>query len=193
MPEAPSNKTELRRSMRTALGKVDSSSMRSASASIILQLIEDHSIWPKEGAVALFSGLQGEADLLPLIAWLRGRNLLPVFFGFKDDRLVPQAVADGGDLERGVFGVLQPKAECREIPLELLRVVLVPGLAFGKKDFSRLGRGKGHYDRLLNDPRVSQAQRWGVCLQQQLLPRVPTEVHDMPMHRLLTEEGWVKR
>jgi 5-formyltetrahydrofolate cyclo-ligase len=176
--------------MRTMLGKVEAPQLRKLSGRIISHLIDDRS-WPSSGAVGLFGGLAGECDLLPMISWLRGRNLVPVFFGFKDGQLVPRAVVEAAELEKGEFGVLQPKAECREIPLELLRVVLVPGLAFGKKELGRLGRGQGNYDRLFADPRAAQLQRWGVCLSDQLVTKVPLEAHDCPMHRVVTENGWL--
>jgi 5-formyltetrahydrofolate cyclo-ligase len=190
MPGSALTKTDLRRSMRSALTLVEPRVLRKASSALICHLIDDRS-WPTSGAVGLFGGLQGEIDLIPMIAWLRGRNLVPTFFGFNEGHLTPKAVVEADDLEKGPFGVLQPKAHCRELPLELLRVILVPGLAFGKKDLARLGRGKGHYDRLFADDRMAQAQRWGVCLSDQLVAKVPTEAHDQPMHRIVTEEGWL--
>ncbi len=58
--------------------------------------------------------------------------------------------------------------------------MLVPGLAFDEQGY-RLGRGAGHYDRLL--PRLrSDAVCWALCLSCQLLSRLPIEPHDRPLN-----------
>jgi 5-formyltetrahydrofolate cyclo-ligase len=178
--------------MRATLQAISAKELRKASSAIMIKLIEERSLWPTEGAVALFAGMAGEVELLPLIAWLRGRNLMPVFFEVNEKLLVPRVVTEADDLEKNAHGVLQPRNHCREIPLELLRVVMVPGLAFGKKDLSRLGRGKGYYDRLFADPRSQQVKRVGVCLEAQLLAKLPKEEHDVPMHLVVTEDAWLK-
>jgi 5-formyltetrahydrofolate cyclo-ligase len=64
----------------------------------------------------------------------------------------------------------------------------VPGLGFGR-DGTRLGRGKGHYDRFL--PGLSStAFLCGVCFRCQVSDALPVESHDVPMDALLTESGW---
>ena len=44
-----------------------------------------------------------------------------------------------------------------------------------------MGRGAGHYDRLL--PRLrSDTVCWALCLSCQLIPRLPIEPHDRPLN-----------
>lgn len=58
--------------------------------------------------------------------------------------------------------------------------MLVPGLAFDEQGY-RLGRGAGHYDRLL--PRLRpDTVCWSLCLSCQLIPRLPIEPHDRPLN-----------
>jgi len=57
--------------------------------------------------------------------------------------------------------------------------------------WNRLGHGFGYYDRFLGDlpegvPRVGLA--WAV----QLVPGVPVEAWDVPVHALVTEEGVIR-
>jgi 5-formyltetrahydrofolate cyclo-ligase len=179
-------KTELRRSMRALLEKRDAAAIRKDSGKIIIRLMDDRSLWPASGAVGLFGGLPGEPDLLPLIAWIRGKNLVPVFFEMADDRLVPRSVTCTDDLVKGERGILLPGEHCPEVPLELLKTILVPGLAFGKKDLTRLGRGKGHYDQLLATDRI-QARLIGICWHEQLQAKIPVEGHDRSMDIIVTE------
>ena len=66
-------------------------------------------------------------------------------------------------------------------------VVLVPGVAFTAGG-ARLGRGGGHYDRLLA-ALPPNCVRVGVGFSCQLAPVLPVASHDVRMHALLTERG----
>ena len=57
--------------------------------------------------------------------------------------------------------------------------ILVPGLAFDARGY-RLGRGAGHYDRLL--PRLRpEVSRWALILDCQWVEDLPVEPHDIPL------------
>ncbi len=66
-----------------------------------------------------------------------------------------------------------------------LTAVVVPGLAYDRRGH-RLGRGAGVYDRFLATlpPHVL---RIGVIPTALVVPELPTEPHDMPMHFVVTE------
>ncbi len=74
-------------------------------------------------------------------------------------------------------------------PLDPLAVdaVLVPGLGFDAAG-GRLGRGGGHYDRLLAELRPD-CVRIGLCFHGQLLDRVPSDPWDQPVDWIVTERG----
>ena len=60
--------------------------------------------------------------------------------------------------------------------------ILVPGLAFDKKGF-RLGRGGGHYDKLL--AKYENVYTIGVCFNEQItLSDLPTESHDKRVQKV---------
>lgn len=61
---------------------------------------------------------------------------------------------------------------------------LVPGLGF---DFSgaRLGRGKGYYDRYLEDKDLLTI---GIAWSEQVIEKIPMEQHDCYMDFIITEE-----
>ena len=93
----------------------------------------------------------------------------------------------GGPLEVHQFGYLQPHRSAPQVdPLDI-DVVLAPGLAFDLWG-SRLGHGAGYYDRLLSATRVD-TPRVGVVPVALVVDRLPSEVHDVPMTHLATEEG----
>jgi phosphomannomutase len=66
-------------------------------------------------------------------------------------------------------------------------VALVPGLAFDRNGM-RLGRGGGHYDRLLPALRPD-ALVVGVSAEALLVDQLPAEAHDVRMTHLVTEAG----
>jgi 5-formyltetrahydrofolate cyclo-ligase len=69
-------------------------------------------------------------------------------------------------------------------------LVVVPGLAFGR-DGSRLGYGKGHFDRYL--ARMGdRATRVGIGFAAQLLDSVPQQAGDEPMDVVVTDAETVR-
>lgn len=70
-----------------------------------------------------------------------------------------------------------------------LDVIFVPGLAFDKCGH-RLGRGQGYYDRALGGiPTPKRPLLIGLAMDEQIVPNVPAEEHDVVMDYLCTP-GW---
>jgi len=83
------------------------------------------------------------------------------------------------DLEPGILGIPEPKLTCPEVKPTTVDWALIPGLAFDRGCF-RLGRGGGHYDRLL--PRMRpDCLRWSLGFDCQLVDHLPVEAHDAPV------------
>ena len=84
---------------------------------------------------------------------------------------------------KGAYGIPEP-AEIVPINIEETEIILVPGLAFDKTG-ARMGFGKGYYDKLLG---TSKAIKIGLCYDFQLLDKIPSEPHDVPMDIIITEK-----
>ena len=87
------------------------------------------------------------------------------------------------DMKKGAYGILEPKT-VRKADENNIDVILVPGLAFDRNG-GRMGFGKGYYDRLLES---SKAVKIGLCYDFQILEKIPTEIHDVPMNFVITEK-----
>lgn len=137
--------------------------------------------------VAAYHALPGEVDLAPLVDALGDRVVLclPRMHGAR----VSWHEADGV-LEAHRLGVLQPTVAAVEVAPADLDVVLVPGRLFDIHGI-RLGRGGGHYDRLLPGLRTG-VPAIGVTTGDRVVPRLPTEAHDVAMSHLATESGVVE-
>ncbi len=141
--------------------------------------------WARARTVMLFAALGYEMDLMPLLAEPGKRFVFPAL---ENDRIMPWRVEDAGGLRVSPGGIREPvPLLCEPADPAGIDLILVPGLGFGK-DGTRLGRGKGHYDRFL--PAATGAVFCGACFAGQVRDRLPPESHDMPMHALLTEGGW---
>lgn len=89
--------------------------------------------------------------------------------------------------ERHPLGFEQPVADAPVIDPADVDVVLVPGLAFDDSG-TRLGRGGGHYDRLLTRLRPGTLIV-GVAPDAVTLDALPREPHDVAVTHLATESG----
>ena len=83
------------------------------------------------------------------------------------------------DFRRGTLGIPEPRKSCPTVAPEEVDWVLVPGLAFDGRCY-RLGRGAGHYDRLLPTLRPD-TPRWSLALDCQWVDALPVEPHDVPL------------
>ncbi len=83
------------------------------------------------------------------------------------------------DLQPGMLSIPEPAEHCPERSPSEADWALIPGLGFDLQGF-RLGRGAGHYDRLLPQLRAD-CPRWALALDPQWVEDLPVEPHDQPL------------
>jgi len=92
----------------------------------------------------------------------------------------------GDPLEPGPFGIMQP---ARRHPVVQPDLVLVPLIAIDG-DGTRLGRGKGHYDRALAGLKKRGARLVGIGWPlQRLTETIPTDPWDVPLDAFASPDG----
>jgi 5-formyltetrahydrofolate cyclo-ligase len=181
-------KAGLRRQMREAL-KNFSPAQRAADSEKIRQLLQGQSRWINARAVLLFVPLASEPDIRPLLAQALADGKVVALPRFSTDSGIyqPAQLRDSvHDLRPGPFGVLEPDSARPIIPANQLDFALVPGIGFSLVG-GRLGRGQGHYDRLLAE--VS-GFKCGVAFDCQVADRLPMEPHDVRLNCILTPARW---
>ncbi|MDG6218688.1 MAG: 5-formyltetrahydrofolate cyclo-ligase, partial [Candidatus Thermoplasmatota archaeon] len=103
----------------------------------------------------------------------------------KTHTLTISKLFDYNDLIPGTFGILEPKKEKQHlVPINVLDLILVPGIGFDKKG-NRLGQGGGYYDWLLSK---TKATAIALAFEFQLVDLIPTEQHDQQVDIIVTEE-----
>ena len=122
-------------------------------------------------------------DVILKTALQAGKKLLlPRFCGKEYTLAEIRSLED--DLVLGHFRIPEPREDC-PVAAELSpdALWLIPGLAFDSQGH-RLGRGGGFYDRLRQ--KFPQGTALGICRECQLLPDIPADPWDLPVHALLT-------
>jgi 5-formyltetrahydrofolate cyclo-ligase len=115
----------------------------------------------------------------------QGKRLICPRVHRSEGRLALFAVEDPRrDLIPGTRGIPEPAGEGPEVAPREVDWLLVPGLAFNMEGY-RLGRGAGHYDRLLPQLR-SDAPRWALIYDCQWVDDLPVEPHDVPLDGIVS-------
>ena len=95
------------------------------------------------------------------------------------------------DVAPGYRGIREPLPHCNRIDPSTVDWVLVPGVAFDAEG-NRLGYGGGYYDRLLPLLPPTAAKLAG-AFDLQVVDRIPTAVHDLPIDAIVTEMRTISR
>jgi 5-formyltetrahydrofolate cyclo-ligase len=127
------------------------------------------------------------SEISPLLATEEARAVgAIVAFPAFDHPAKPFRFRAGDPLQPGPFGMMQPKLSAPVVEPDL---ILVPLLAIDGSG-TRLGRGKGHYDRALSRLKKSGARLVGVgWAPQRLTEQIPADAWDIPLHGFASPAG----
>ena len=136
--------------------------------------------------VSGFMPLKSEINPLPLLQKLAeagARLALPAIAG-RGKPLIMRAWEFGAPLDRGQWGIREPKPEAPEVDPDIL---LVPLLAFDRAGY-RLGYGAGYYDMTIHRLRaLKPVTAVGIAFAAQEVPKIPTTPRDERLDLVLTE------
>jgi 5-formyltetrahydrofolate cyclo-ligase len=187
MDDVEERKAALRRATRDARRSLTVEDRRIASATIVARLIALREL-ARAGTVALYAATDEEPDQSELAGALSARGVRLVWPRVVGDGL-ELAPADPGDLRPGFRGLLEPPGPAVD-PRDV-EALVVPGLAFDPHG-ARLGRGGGHYDRLLAAV-GEDALAVGVAFSCQVVPAIPRGPHDLPVDVVVTDRSVHRR
>jgi 5-formyltetrahydrofolate cyclo-ligase len=133
-----------------------------------------------------FMPLKSEINPLPLIQQLAeagARLALPAIAG-RGKPLIMRAWEFGAPLDRGQWGIREPKPDAPEVEPDIL---LVPLLAFDRAGY-RIGYGAGYYDMTIHRLRaLKPVTAVGIAFAAQEVPKIPTTPRDERLDLVLTE------
>jgi 5-formyltetrahydrofolate cyclo-ligase len=133
-----------------------------------------------------FMPLKSEINPLPLMQKLAeagARLALPAIAG-RGKPLIMRAWEFGAPLDRGQWGIREPKPDAPEVEPDIL---LVPLLAFDRAGY-RIGYGAGYYDMTIHRLRaLKPITAVGIAFAAQEVPKIPTTPRDERLDLVLTE------
>jgi 5-formyltetrahydrofolate cyclo-ligase len=187
MNSMSSGKAVIRRQLREALAAM-SEADRHAKSAAACRLIAGMPEFDAARVVMLYLSTPTEVDTasLALKCWQQNKSVVVPKVSWDQRRMLPVEISSLKDAMTMTGPVREPVSG-KPIPLDLIDLVVVPGLGFTPKGF-RIGRGMGFYDRFL-----AQAEfvglSCGLAFEDQVIADLPVLDHDMPLSMLVTDRG----
>ncbi|MFH1189686.1 MAG: 5-formyltetrahydrofolate cyclo-ligase [Candidatus Omnitrophota bacterium] len=161
---------------------------KSEKSAIIKKKLFREKEFVKAKLVMFYVSLRDEVNTLSMIdeAVKMGKRVCVPVVLKEEKRLIAGEIMDREkDLERQHFGIYQPiVGRVKEVPLENIDLVVVPGVAFDKNNV-RLVRGHGYYDRFLCGL-PKRTRTIGLAFDFQVLEYLPRDSHDIPVWKTIT-------
>lgn len=129
--------------------------------------------------IALYRSSQGEVPADGLAQAFMKKGKICCFPRIEGDDMV---FCDCKDLEKdfvkGAFGIEEPKADKAPVSPDSIDIVVLPAVAYNEEG-TRLGQGKGFYDRFIAGIKGRKPLLLGVCYDFQISSEIPVEEHDI--------------
>ncbi|KAJ7778082.1 hypothetical protein B0H16DRAFT_1502151 [Mycena metata] len=202
------DKKVLRKAVRAKLRELSLPRLHDQSQVLTTRLLSLPSFIQSKSIGCYLNMPSGEVDTSLLVREIlhAGKTLfVPKIDTAVDGRMQLLQIYDEDDLNSlpsGVWGIKEPDAlrngQLRTSASDAgLDMILCPGLAFDRS-FSRLGHGKGYYDRFLTA--YTEGGRpppllVGLALREQLLDSdtIPIDEHDWKMNCIVTDQGSIQQ
>lgn len=132
-----------------------------------------------------YAPMPTEISPLPALEAAAARGTLLAFPAFSDHQSQFRFLA-GDPVETGPWAILQPALDAPHVYPDL---VLLPVVAVDRKG-TRLGQGKGHYDRVAGELREHGALLIGIGWAVQMLDsEIPADPWDLPLDGFASPDG----
>ena len=138
--------------------------------------------------IMFFAAFRSEVDTAPMIrrALTFGKKIvLPKVKGAELELF--EVIDLDRDVSPGAWGIPEPN-EYRPIKFQEIDLVIVPGAAFDGQG-NRLGYGAGFYDKLLS---AFTKMTVALAFEAQIVPKVPADLHDIPIKKIITERRTIE-
>ena len=145
--------------------------------------------------IDIFRNAKKVACYFPIGSEVRTQDIMQELLVDGKDVCLPKVVGDNlnfkkihglKDLEKGSYGIMEPKENCPII--ENIDVVLVPTVGITNKGI-RLGYGYGFYDRFLSS---SNAKTISLTYSKQIVKSIPSSEKDIKIDWIVTEDDSIE-
>lgn len=182
------DKKMLRQQMKKRAADL-SADYRSEAQNRMSEILLSSDVYRNARSVFVYIGVAPEplTDRILEDGWRQGKTVL-VPKCIDAQTMLACPVSSREVLTDSFYGIPEPPAGTPSADPADVDLVIVPCVSAGE-DGSRLGHGRGYYDRFL-----AQCPGKSVCLcfEKMLSNEIPMEANDMPMNFLLTEKKLTK-
>jgi 5-formyltetrahydrofolate cyclo-ligase len=180
------NKAELRKEVLQKRDSIEPSIKKIKDRAVMARL-KGLNEFKSAKTLLLYASFRSEVDTHELIKECLGaqkRVLLPrVNYLLK--KLEIREIESLNDIEKGHWGIPEPKRTTPLRDLNTADIIIVPGVCFDRKG-GRIGYGAGYYDKLLKG--LNRAiPVIALAYDEQIVEEVPLEAHDRRVDMIITD------
>lgn len=173
-------KNELRKTVKQRLKQLSQNKKYTKSQQIFSQ-IESLPLFISANTILCYWTIQDEVITYDFIEkWYKNKTiLLPVI---QNDMLILKQYTGKENMQPDpTYNIPEPCGK-EFTNYKAIDMMIIPGLAFDKQN-NRMGRGKGFYDKLLNNSQT--AYSIGIAYSEQIFDNIPIEKHDKTLNRII--------
>lgn len=172
------------RERRNAIGETERERLTAGLTEQLIQLVTDR----HAQSISCFLSTPSEPNVRPFVNWAEAAGVRVLFPITRDDGLLDWTVGEHSTEAPGLFGMPEPSGELLgPIAVGDVDLMIIPAAAVDERGM-RLGWGRGYFDKTLG----SMQQRppvFAVVFDHELLPEVPSELHDQSVDGVVTPHG----
>jgi len=160
-----------------------------------LKEISSNSIYKNLKQIDLFNNSRNIASYFPIGSEVNTNQIMLDILEQGKNLFLPKVMNDNLEfytilnlekLEKGKFGIMEPKDSCERA--KKIDCVLVPTVGISKSG-TRLGYGNGYYDKFLS---TTNAVKISLTYSKQIVKSIPTDTHDIKIDWIVTENEIIK-
>ena len=183
------NKNDIRKKVLALRNRLPKK-IRATKCLLIQKKLESLDAFKRARHILFYYTHGSEVDTVPLIKGHLEDKVLYLPKLMNKNNFIALPFKTMRSLKKGMFGIPEPVPgeEVNEFPP--LDMIIVPGVAFDKSG-SRIGMGKGYYDRFLKA--FAGVPRVALAFEEQILDRVPKDPYDEIVDLVLTDQAAYNR
>jgi len=182
-------KQEIRKELLAARANLPISYMIKIDKKIIQMLLSLPEYKASE-MIFCFIGVRNEIDTMPFInAAMQAGKCVCAPRCIDNETMEARVISGFNDLERGMYGLMEPNNRCRTIEPAEIDLAIIPCLACDAEGH-RIGYGGGYYDKYMADKRFCKAV---LCREQDIIDNAPVDSYDVTVDIVITEKQIYRR
>ena len=163
-----------------------SAELREILSKKIHQNVKRLSSYTSSQNVACYFPIGSEVNTHDIMLDILNQNKCLLLPRIENESLVFYIIPSLEKLEKGNFGIMEPKDSCKKA--KKIDCVLIPTVGVSKSGI-RLGYGKGYYDKFLSS---TSTVKISLTYSKQIVKSIPSDSHDIRMNWVVTEDESVK-